>query len=126
MPESIPRAARTLVLGLALAAGVAISTPGTVSISVQAGWETAITWVFAIGFLLLFGGGIYRTFRKRRLARAGGGDADTDRVPGHEASDGGVALAEVARHVGHRADGVHLGGEEDEQTCGEQEQTRRT
>ena len=54
-----------------------------------------------------------------------GGDADTDRVPGHEASDGGVALAEVARHVGHRADGVHLGGEEHEQACGEQEQARR-
>lgn len=48
-----------------------------------------------------------------------------DGVPGDEAPDGGFGFAGVARHVGHRADGVHLGGEEHEQACGEQEQTRR-
>ena len=90
--QSVANGTVDVSLSLVSAAGVAISTPGTVSISVQAGWETAITWVFAIGFLLLFGGGIYRTFRKRRLARAGGGDADTDggadgRAPGDPGDD---------------------------------------
>ena len=86
--QSVANGTVDVSLSLVSATGVAISTPSTVSISVQAGWETAITWVFAVGFLVLFGGGIYRTFRKRRLAReeaasaeAGGadtaGDADT-------------------------------------------------
>jgi hypothetical protein len=73
--QSVANGTVDVALSLVSSTGVAISTPATVSISVQAGWETAITWVFAVGFVLLFGGGIYRTFRKRRLAREGGGDA---------------------------------------------------
>jgi len=69
--------------------GVAIGTPSSVSINVQAGWETAITWVFAVGFVLLFGGGIYRTFRKRRRARDGGDGDDGDDDPrDHTPGDG--------------------------------------
>jgi len=67
--QSVANGTVDVSLSLVSATGVAISTPSTVSISVQAGWETAITWVFAVGFLVLFGGGIYRTFRKRRVAR---------------------------------------------------------
>jgi hypothetical protein len=70
--QSVANGTVDVSLSLVSATGVAISTPSTVSISVQAGWETAITWVFAVGFLVLFGGGIYRTFRKRRLAREEG------------------------------------------------------
>lgn len=66
--QSVANGTVDVSLSLVSSTGVAISTPSTVSISVQAGWETAITWVFAVGFLVLFGGGIYRTFRKRRLA----------------------------------------------------------
>jgi len=83
--QSVANGTVDVSLSLVSATGVAISTPSTVSISVQAGWETAITWVFAVGFLVLFGGGIYRTFRKRRLAReeaasaeAGGADTADD------------------------------------------------
>jgi hypothetical protein len=79
--QSVANGTVDVSLSLVSSTGVAISTPATVSISVQAGWETAITWVFAVGFLVLFGGGIYRTFRKRRLAReeaaAGPEDIDT-------------------------------------------------
>jgi hypothetical protein len=79
--QSVANGTVDVSLSLVSSTGVAISSPATVSISVQAGWETAITWVFAVGFLVLFGGGIYRTFRKRRLAReeaaAGKGGADT-------------------------------------------------
>ncbi|WP_209559441.1 DUF6049 family protein [Frigoribacterium sp. PvP032] len=67
--QSVANGTVDVSLSLVSSTGVAISTPSTVSISVQAGWETAITWVFAVGFLVLFGGGIYRTFHKRRLAR---------------------------------------------------------
>jgi hypothetical protein len=79
--QSVANGTVDVSLSLVSSTGVAISSPATVSISVQAGWETAITWVFAVGFLVLFGGGIYRTFRKRRLAReeaaAGKGGPDT-------------------------------------------------
>jgi hypothetical protein len=76
--QSVANGTVDVSLSLVSSTGVAISTPATVDISVQAGWETAITWVFAVGFVLLFGGGIYRTFHKRRLARGGGGGGADD------------------------------------------------
>ncbi|MBD8582950.1 hypothetical protein IFT90_00065 [Frigoribacterium sp. CFBP 8766] len=88
--QSVANGTVDVSLSLVSATGVAISTPSTVSISVQAGWETAITWVFAVGFLVLFGGGIYRTFRKRRLAReeaAAGTSAGADGAAGAAGSD---------------------------------------
>jgi len=91
--QSVANGTVDVSLSLVSATGVAISTPSTVSISVQAGWETAITWVFAVGFLVLFGGGIYRTFRKRRLAReeaAAGTSAGGAGAAGSDTTETGV------------------------------------
>jgi len=99
--QSVANGTVDVSLSLVSAAGVAISTPSTVSISVQAGWETAITWVFAVGFLVLFGGGIYRTFRKRRLAR----EEATTRT-----SDGGAgAVGSDTTDTGVRPDTTETG-----------------
>lgn len=103
--QSVANGTVDVSLSLVSAAGVAISSPSTVSISVQAGWETAITWVFAVGFLVLFGGGIYRTFRKRRLAReeaasAEAGGADTvDGTDGTDTTETGVRPDTTERGV---------------------------
>ncbi|ROP75033.1 hypothetical protein EDF18_1642 [Frigoribacterium sp. PhB107] len=91
--QSVANGTVDVSLSLVSGTGVAISTPSTVSISVQAGWETAITWVFAVGFLVLFGGGIYRTFRKRRLAReeaASGTSAGAAGAAGSDTTETGV------------------------------------
>jgi hypothetical protein len=74
--QSIANGTVDVSMSLVSSTGVTIATPAVVSINVQAGWETAITWAFGIGFALLFGGGIYRTIRKRRRGADGGGDSD--------------------------------------------------
>ncbi|MCJ0699867.1 DUF6049 family protein [Frigoribacterium faeni] len=78
--QSIANGTVDVSMSLVSSTGVTIATPAVVSINVQAGWETAITWAFGIGFALLFGGGIYRTIRKRRR-----GATDGD-VTSHDAS----------------------------------------
>ena len=78
--QSIANGTVDVSMSLVSSTGVTIATPAVVSINVQAGWETAITWAFGIGFALLFGGGIYRTIRKRRRG-ATDGDATS-----HDAS----------------------------------------
>jgi hypothetical protein len=88
--QSVANGTVDVSLSLVSATGVAISTPSTVSISVQAGWETAITWVFAVGFLVLFGGGIYRTFRKRRVAREEAAAGSSDGAAGTDGAAGAV------------------------------------
>ncbi|TWX38302.1 hypothetical protein ES689_06400 [Frigoribacterium sp. ACAM 257] len=99
--QSVANGTVDVSLSLVSSTGVAISTPATVSISVQAGWETAITWVFAVGFLVLFGGGIYRTFHKRRLAReqaagaGAGAGAEADAAAAAAASTDGGDTAET-------------------------------
>lgn len=78
--QSIANGTVDVSLSLVSSTGVTIATPAVVTINVQAGWETAITWAFGIGFALLFGGGIYRTIRKRRRGSAReDGDDDEDR-----------------------------------------------
>jgi len=95
--QSVANGTVDVSLSLVSPTGVAISTPSTVSISVQAGWETAITWVFAVGFLVLFGGGIYRTFRKRRLAREeASAEAEAD---GGDTTETGVSSDTTQRGV---------------------------
>ncbi|MBP1240319.1 hypothetical protein ABID92_002017 [Frigoribacterium sp. PvP120] len=74
--QSVANGTVSASITLASATGAVIGAPSTVQVNVQAGWETALTWVFAVGFVLLFGGGLYRTFRKRRRAREGLGGAD--------------------------------------------------
>jgi len=67
--QSVANGTVTVQLQLVSTTGVAIATPVDVSLTVQAGWETAITWIFGVAFAGLFVGGLYRTFRKRRRAR---------------------------------------------------------
>jgi hypothetical protein len=76
--QSIANGTVDVSLSLVSSTGVTIATPAVVTINVQAGWETAITWAFGIGFALLFGGGIYRTIRKRRRGAARDDDGDDD------------------------------------------------
>nr|BFF15797.1 hypothetical protein GCM10025699_71000 [Microbacterium flavescens] len=76
--QSIANGTVNVSLSLVSSTGVTIATPAVVTINVQAGWETAITWAFGIGFALLFGGGIYRTIRKRRRGAARDDDGDDD------------------------------------------------
>ncbi|AMM19478.1 hypothetical protein AX769_04120 [Frondihabitans sp. PAMC 28766] len=73
--QSVANGKVTLTLSLSSRQGIAISTPSQVMINVQAGWETVITLVFGIAVVLLFGGGIYRSVRRRR-GKTGGGDGD--------------------------------------------------
>lgn len=67
--QSVANGTVSVQLQLVSLSGVAIATPVDVPLSVQAGWETAITWIFGVAFAALFVGGLYRTFRKRRRAR---------------------------------------------------------
>jgi hypothetical protein len=79
--QSVANGKVTITMTLTSPKGVAISTPTQVAINVQAGWETAITLVFAVAVVLLFGGGIYRSIRRRRrskAARAAGEPGDGD------------------------------------------------
>jgi hypothetical protein len=74
--QSVANGTVSVQLQLVSLTGVAIATPVDVPLSVQAGWETAITWVFGIAFAALFVGGLYRTFRKRRKAREAARSSD--------------------------------------------------
>jgi hypothetical protein len=56
------------VVTLSSPAAVPISQPVTVSLNVQAGWETAATWVLAAIVVVMFIAGVIRTIRKRRRA----------------------------------------------------------
>jgi len=59
----------TLTVSLSSATNVQITTPTTIEVDVQAGWETAFTAVVAVLVLGVFGFGIYRTVAKRRKSR---------------------------------------------------------
>jgi len=59
---------------LASQTGAPVGVPASVAITVQAGWETAITGTLGGLVVLLFGGGILRSVLKRRRARAAGED----------------------------------------------------
>ncbi|ROS49556.1 DUF6049 family protein [Frigoribacterium sp. PhB24] len=67
--QSVANGTVSVQLQLVSLSGVAIATPVDIPLSVQAGWETAITWIFGVAFAALFVGGLYRTFRKRRRVR---------------------------------------------------------
>ena len=67
--QSVANGTVSVQLQLVSLSGIAIATPVELPLSVQAGWETAITWIFGVAFAALFVGGLYRTFRKRRKAR---------------------------------------------------------
>ncbi len=73
--QSVANGRVVLTLSLTSGQGVAISNPSQVSINVQAGWETAITLIFGIAVVLLFGGGIYRSLRRRRRGTGDGATA---------------------------------------------------
>ncbi len=67
--QSIANGEVRTTVSLASATGVRISTPTSVDLNVQAGWETAATVVLAIVVVLLFGAGITRSvlrWRKRK------------------------------------------------------------
>lgn len=64
--ESIANGEVLTVLTLSSATGVPISSPTSVVLNVQAGWETTATIVLAIIVILLFGAGIWREIRRRR------------------------------------------------------------
>lgn len=71
--QSLANGKVMLTLSLSSKQDVAISDPTQIAITVRAGWETVITAVFAAAVVLLFGGGIYRSIRRRRRSRAEGG-----------------------------------------------------
>lgn len=77
--QSIANGEVRTTVSLASATGVQISTPTSVDLNVQAGWETAATVVLAIVVVLMFAAGIARTALRWRKGRAvrGEGDADT-------------------------------------------------
>lgn len=54
--------------------GTAINSPGSVTASVRADWETVGTLVIGIGLVLIFGIGIVRSIRKRRRGDTGDDD----------------------------------------------------
>ena len=56
----------TLTVSLSSATNVQITTPTTIDVDVQAGWETVFTAVVAVFVFGVFGFGIYRTVAKRR------------------------------------------------------------
>jgi hypothetical protein len=68
--QSVANGSVMITLTLSSKQGVALSTPSEVAINVQAGWETVITFVVAAAVVLLFGGGIYRSVRRRQRAKA--------------------------------------------------------
>lgn len=86
--QSVANGTVDVRLSLASESGVTIATPATVSLNVQAGWETAITWIAGVAFFALFVGGLFRTFRKRRRARDEARESTSDEVG--EASDEAV------------------------------------
>ena len=59
----------TLTVSLSSATNVQITTPTTIDVDVQAGWETAFTAVVAVLVFGVFGFGIYRTVAKRRKSK---------------------------------------------------------
>lgn len=70
--QSIANGEVRTTVSLASATGVRISTPTSVDLNVQAGWETAATVVLAVIVVLLFGAGVVRSVlrwrrRKERL-----------------------------------------------------------
>jgi hypothetical protein len=70
--QSVANGKVMLTLSLTSRAGAAISQPTQIAINVQAGWETVITLVFGVAVVLLFGGGIYRSIRRRRTKTGAG------------------------------------------------------
>lgn len=80
--QSVANGKVELTLSLSSKQGVAISSPTQVAITVRAGWETVITLVFAVAVVLLFGGGIYRSVRRRRRSKEQG-----EQDPAAQASD---------------------------------------
>ena len=67
--QSVANGKVDLTLSLSSRLGVTISHPAQIAITVRAGWETVITAVFAAAVVLLFGGGIFRSIRRRRRSR---------------------------------------------------------
>ena len=59
----------TLTVSLSSATNVQITTPTTIDVDVQAGWETAFTAVVAVLVFGVFGFGVYRTVAKRRKSK---------------------------------------------------------
>uniref|UniRef100_A0A942SY59 Murein biosynthesis integral membrane protein MurJ n=1 Tax=Neobacillus citreus TaxID=2833578 RepID=A0A942SY59_9BACI len=100
--QSVANGNVTLTMSLASPTGVAISDPATVSLNVQAQWETVITAIAAVGLVAVFGFGIFRSIRKRIRRRNGELDDDDDddpnrplavqpTAPGHHIRPGGAA-----------------------------------
>ncbi len=81
--QSIANGEVRTTVSLASPTGVPISTPTSVDLNVQAGWETAATVVLAIIVVLLFGAGVTRSVLRWRRRKAqpveggpDGGDPD--------------------------------------------------
>ncbi len=74
--QSVANGKVVITISLTSETGVPISQPAQAEITVQAGWETAVTSVLAVLILLVFALGIIRTVRRRR--RPAEGAAPTD------------------------------------------------
>lgn len=76
----------TLTVSLSSETNVPISTPTTIDVDVQAGWETAVTAVFAALLVAVFAFGIYRNIAKRRKAKRAGGIEPDESKPSRDAA----------------------------------------
>lgn len=76
----------TLTVSLSSETNVPISTPTTIEVDVQAGWETAVTAVFAALLVAVFAFGIYRNIAKRRKAKRAGGIEPDESEPSRDAA----------------------------------------
>ena len=68
--QSVANGKVVITISLTSETGVPISQPAQAEITVQAGWETAVTSVLALLILLVFVLGIIRTIRRRRRPAA--------------------------------------------------------
>ncbi|MCU1546669.1 MAG: hypothetical protein JWP30_1769 [Homoserinimonas sp.] len=79
--QSVANGEATLAVSLSSQQGIPISTPMLVTTNVQAGWETALTFVLAGLLLGVFATGVARTIMRRRRRRT------DDRDPASVKSD---------------------------------------
>lgn len=88
--ESLANGEVQLVVTLTSPTGVPVSVPAFVAVTVNAGWETAVTVVLAVLVVAVFVLGIVRTVRRRRrLTR--GGDVDVDDTAASTAAESTAA-----------------------------------
>jgi len=76
--EALANGQTTIEATLASPTSVPISQTANIEVDVHADWETVFTAVVAIGIVIVFAFGIWRTVAKRRKAKQEAADAETE------------------------------------------------